>query len=106
VPVLADPDALEVGARRLDAAAAAVREAARRLAGTGADLRWQGGAAALFREGLAEEVARLRRTAAALDEAAAALRSHAGTVRVRQRALEAAGAGLASGAAALLRGRR
>lgn len=98
--MLADPDALEAAARRLSAGAGAVRAAARRLAGTGGALRWQGTAAGAFREGLADEVARLQRSAAALDDAADALRRHAGTVRARQRALEAA----AAGAAALLRG--
>ena len=53
-----------------------VRALADRTAASG-DVRWRSTAAEAFRRRLAEEVARVRSTAAALDEGAAALRRHA-----------------------------
>ncbi|HVM27794.1 MAG TPA: WXG100 family type VII secretion target [Mycobacteriales bacterium] len=85
-----DPDALEAGARRLAAAASSVHRCAGRLAATGRDLHWRGEAAEAFRASLADDVARLRRTAESLEDAADAMHRHAAAVRERLAALAAA----------------
>ena len=89
------PEALEALARRLSADADAVRLRGDALVRAAAGLRWSGGAAQSFRRATHADRARLHRAAEELDEAAAALRAHAATVRSRQerlRALERAAA--------------
>jgi hypothetical protein len=94
----ASPDDLEVQARRLAAAAAAVHRQARRVEGAGRATRWRGTAADAFRGALEDDVVRLQRSADRLEAAAAALHAHAARARehlaalaaARQSALEAA----------------
>lgn len=83
------PADLDAAARRLGAAARTVENGAVRLRAAGTTLRWEGPAAQAFRARLGDDVARVRAAARELDEAAAAVRAHAATVRHRQAQLEA-----------------
>lgn len=86
----ADPDALDLQARRLAGAAAAVHRQVRRVEQAGRSTRWEGRAADAYRATLHDDVARLRRVADRLEDAAAALHAHADAVRARLAALAAA----------------
>ena len=89
----ADPDELDVQARRMTAAAAAVHRQVRRVEAAGRAARWRGPAADAFSGALGDDVARLRGAADRLEDAAAALHAHADAVRERLAALAAARAG-------------
>jgi hypothetical protein len=102
----ASPDDLEVQARRLAAAAAAVHRQVRRVEAAGRATRWQGIAADAFRAALREDVARLQAAADRLEDAAAALLSHAAMVRERLAALAAAREAVRDAAAGFADGAR
>lgn len=70
---------VRAAAARVQHAAEEVRRLAARAGSVGA-VGWRSPAASRLRERLAEEAARLHRTAALLDEAAGALRQHADAV--------------------------
>ena len=78
-----DPEGLEASARRLAADAEAVRDRARVLVDAAGGTGWRGPAAEAFGRAVADDAAALHRAARELDEASAALRSHAAEVRER-----------------------
>lgn len=78
--LLPDPAELRAIADRIAAHATAARARAHDLGRGTAELQWRGGAADVFGARVAEVIGELRRAAAGLDDAAAALRRHASRV--------------------------
>jgi hypothetical protein len=85
-----DPDALDRIAGRIARHADDVRTGATTLRVRSANVRWLSTGADAFRAGIERDAITLIRAAQDLDEAAAALRAHAGTVRERLAFLRAA----------------
>jgi hypothetical protein len=99
--LLPDPRALDLAARSLDGHADDVRQLALRLAAVSEATRWTSTGAAAFRDCSHRLCAELRRSAARIDDAAHALRSHSNTVRNQLAMIAAGSAALEDGVGAV-----